>query len=113
MRGWIQWAICLIGNANTALATERRKAILMKIEPKLLNLAISEPGTQPKGLLFGDDFVKDLGKYVSIFTALDKAQINMKRVLSEGFRWGWQTSEPSVRLLLLEFVLGLSGLYHI
>ncbi|CAH2282341.1 Hypothetical predicted protein [Pelobates cultripes] len=58
IRGWIQRSICLIDNAHTALATEQRKAILMKIEPKLLNLAISEPGTQAKGLLFGE-----LGKY--------------------------------------------------
>ncbi|CAH2247137.1 Hypothetical predicted protein [Pelobates cultripes] len=72
IRGWIQRSICLIG-----------KAILMKIEPKLLNLAISEPGTQAKGLLFGDDFVKVLGKYVSTFMALDKAQTNMKHVFSQ------------------------------
>ncbi|CAH2295856.1 Hypothetical predicted protein [Pelobates cultripes] len=83
IRGWIQRGICLIGNANTALATKRRKAILMKIEPKLINLAISEPGTQAKGLLFRDDFVKTLGKYVNTFTALDKAQKSMKRKFSQ------------------------------
>ncbi|CAH2293627.1 Hypothetical predicted protein [Pelobates cultripes] len=83
IRGWIQCSICLIGNANTALATVRRKVILMKSLPKLLNLAMSEPGTQAKGFLFGDDFVKDLGKYVSTFTALDKAQTNMKCLFSQ------------------------------
>ncbi|CAH2326228.1 Hypothetical predicted protein [Pelobates cultripes] len=82
IRGWIQRAICLLGNANVALATERRKAILIKIEPKLVALAITEPGPQAKGLLFGDSFVKELGTYVGTFTALDKAQANMKKVFS-------------------------------
>ncbi|XP_053310368.1 uncharacterized protein LOC128472509 [Spea bombifrons] len=82
IRGWIQRAICLIGNANTALASERRRAILIKIEPKLVNMATSEPGTSAKGMLFGDKFVKDLGSFVQTFTALDKAQANMKRVFS-------------------------------
>ncbi|CAH2276811.1 Hypothetical predicted protein, partial [Pelobates cultripes] len=41
--GWIQLIICLIGNANTEMATERRKAILLKIEPKLINMALNEP----------------------------------------------------------------------
>ncbi|CAH2305823.1 Hypothetical predicted protein [Pelobates cultripes] len=30
--GWVQRLICLLGNANTAMATERRKAILLKID---------------------------------------------------------------------------------
>ncbi|CAH2318978.1 Hypothetical predicted protein [Pelobates cultripes] len=30
IRGWIQSGICLIGNTNTAFATEQRKAILIK-----------------------------------------------------------------------------------
>ncbi|CAH2248554.1 Hypothetical predicted protein [Pelobates cultripes] len=82
IRGWAQRSICLIGNANAALATERRKTILMKIEPKLVNMALTEPGPQAKGLLFGDNFVKELSTYVSTFTALDKAQTSIKRVFS-------------------------------
>ncbi|CAH2302990.1 Hypothetical predicted protein [Pelobates cultripes] len=80
IRGWAQRSICLIGNANAALATERSKTILMKIEPKLVNMALTEPGPQAKVLLFGDNFVKELSTYVSTFTALDKAQTNIKRV---------------------------------
>ncbi|KAM8945686.1 uncharacterized protein RCH25_049004 [Pelodytes ibericus] len=83
LRGWAQMAICLLGNANSALATERRKAILLKIEPKLVNMAISEPGPKAKGLLFGDSFVKELGAFVQTFTALDKAQSNMRRVFNQ------------------------------
>ncbi|KAM8977614.1 uncharacterized protein RCH25_047525 [Pelodytes ibericus] len=80
IKGWIQRVICLIGNANTAIATERRKAILLKIEPKLVNMAVTEPGPPAKGLLFGDNFVKELGSFVHTFTSLDKAQSKMKRV---------------------------------
>ncbi|KAM8960763.1 LOW QUALITY PROTEIN: uncharacterized protein RCH25_036530 [Pelodytes ibericus] len=72
MKGWVQRIVCLIGNANTALATKRRKEILMKIKPKITNMAIAELGPQAKGLLFSRTFVKDLGFYVSTFTALDK-----------------------------------------
>ncbi|CAH2301139.1 Hypothetical predicted protein [Pelobates cultripes] len=62
--GWIQRAICLIGNANMAVSAERRKAILLKIDLKLATMAISEPGPSAEGMLFGDNFVKDLGSYV-------------------------------------------------
>ncbi|KAM4748917.1 uncharacterized protein WCC33_006326 [Rhinophrynus dorsalis] len=82
VRGWIQRAICLLGNVNTALATERSIAILLRIEPKLINLATSEPGPQAKGLLFKDNFVKELGAFIHTFTALGKAQSNMKQVFS-------------------------------
>ncbi|XP_044140078.1 uncharacterized protein LOC122930634 [Bufo gargarizans] len=76
VREWVQRAICIAGNANTSLAIERRKAILFKIEPKLSNLALTEAGKEAQGLLFGESFIKDLGR----FTALDKAQSSMKRV---------------------------------
>ncbi|KAM8930673.1 uncharacterized protein RCH25_006588 [Pelodytes ibericus] len=82
IKGWIQRVICLIGNANTALAVERRKAILLKIEPKLVNMATNEPGPQAKGMLFGDNFVKELGSFVQTFTVIDKAQSSMKRVFT-------------------------------
>ncbi|CAH2294204.1 Hypothetical predicted protein [Pelobates cultripes] len=82
IRGWAQRSICLIGNTNATLVTKRRKTILMKIEPKLVNMALTEPGPQAKGLLLGDNFVKELSTYVSTFTDLDKAQTNIKRVFS-------------------------------
>ncbi|KAM4749018.1 stereocilin [Rhinophrynus dorsalis] len=80
LRGWVQRAICLLGNANSALASERRRAILLKLDPKLADMATSEPGQSAKGLLFGDSFIKELGTFVASFTALDKAQASMKRV---------------------------------
>ncbi|XP_040290231.1 uncharacterized protein LOC121002763 [Bufo bufo] len=83
--GWIQRAICITGNVNTSLAIERRKAILMKVEPKLSNLALSEAGKEAQGLLFGEPFIKELGRYVGAFTALDKAQSSMKRVFNNRF----------------------------
>ncbi|KAM4748674.1 LOW QUALITY PROTEIN: uncharacterized protein WCC33_006046 [Rhinophrynus dorsalis] len=80
LRGWIQRAICMIGNANSAIASERRRALLLRIDPKLAELANSEPGPSAKGLLFGDTFIKDLGKFVASFTALDKAQTSLRKV---------------------------------
>ncbi|XP_040285902.1 uncharacterized protein LOC120999096 [Bufo bufo] len=80
LSGWAQRAICLIGNVNSSLSIERRKALLMKIEPKLTNMALTETGKEAQGLLFGDSFIKDLGKFVGAFTALDKAQSSMRRV---------------------------------
>ncbi|XP_044158212.1 uncharacterized protein LOC122944062 [Bufo gargarizans] len=85
LTGWAQRAVCLTGNANTSLAIERRKALLMKIEPKLANLAISEAGKDAQGLLFGEPFIKELGKYVGAFTALDKAQASMRKVFPNRF----------------------------
>ncbi|CAH2284401.1 Hypothetical predicted protein [Pelobates cultripes] len=114
IRGWIQRSICLIGIANTALSMERRKAILIMIEPKLVNLAISEPRSQAKGLLFGDKFVEELGSYVGTFMVLDKAQANTKQVFSQKVlpesAQGRQISGPSARLFLPEFVPGFSWL---
>ncbi|XP_044157590.1 uncharacterized protein LOC122943702 [Bufo gargarizans] len=80
LREWVQRAICVAGNVNTSLAIERRKAILFKVEPKLSNLALTEAGKEAQGLLFGESFIKDLGRFVGAFTALDKAQSSMKRV---------------------------------
>ncbi|XP_040261447.1 uncharacterized protein LOC120977521 [Bufo bufo] len=85
LRGWVQRAICIAGNVNTSLSIERRKAILFKIEPKLVNLALTEAGGEAQGLLFGESFIKDMGKFVGAFTALDKAQSSMRRVFQGRF----------------------------
>ncbi|CAH2249879.1 Hypothetical predicted protein [Pelobates cultripes] len=80
--GWVQCAICLLGNANTAMSAERRKAILLKIDPKLTTMTVVEPSSSSDGMLFGDTFMKNLGSYVKTFTAIDKAQANMKCVFA-------------------------------
>ncbi|KAM4698712.1 uncharacterized protein WCC33_014250 [Rhinophrynus dorsalis] len=80
LREWVQRAICLLGNANSAIASERRRALLLRIDPKLADMANSEPGPSARGQLFGDTFIKDLGKFVSSFTALDKAQSSLRKV---------------------------------
>ncbi|CAH2284322.1 Hypothetical predicted protein [Pelobates cultripes] len=80
--GWVQRAICLLGNANTAMSAERRKAILLKTDPKLATMTVAEPSSSSDRMLFGDTFVKDLGCYVKTFTAIDKAQANMKRMFA-------------------------------
>ncbi|CAH2276840.1 Hypothetical predicted protein [Pelobates cultripes] len=71
--GWVQRAICLLCNANMAISAKC---------PKLVNMAISEPGPATEGMLFGDSFTKDLGSYLKTFTVIDKAQANIKRVFS-------------------------------
>ncbi|KAJ1195508.1 hypothetical protein NDU88_004794 [Pleurodeles waltl] len=42
--GWAQRSICLLGNSNCAISAERRKSVLMRIDPKLSDLASSEAG---------------------------------------------------------------------
>ncbi|XP_056390485.1 uncharacterized protein LOC130346565 [Hyla sarda] len=83
LKGWAQRAICLFGNANAALSTERKRSILMKIDPQLTNLASTEPPNPTKGLLFGDEFIKEMNKYVGLFSSLSKAQVSMKKVFSQ------------------------------
>lgn len=82
IRGWSQRALIRLVNANASLNAERRRVVLPKINPKLSDMADREPSQNPKGLLFGEDLIKSLGKYVSTFTALDKAQQNMRRVFN-------------------------------
>ncbi|XP_078509449.1 uncharacterized protein LOC144769260 [Lissotriton helveticus] len=81
---WAQRAMCFLGNANVALSTERRRSFLMRLDSQLAEMAPSEPGSLANGMLFGDKFVKKMGKYVATFSALDKAQSNIKRVLHTG-----------------------------
>lgn len=80
LRGWSQRALILLGNANAGLLQERRKAILIKINPKLGDMAPKEGSEDTKGLLFGEGLVKGIGKYVGTFMALEKAQGNMRKV---------------------------------
>ncbi|XP_078526697.1 uncharacterized protein LOC144799322 [Lissotriton helveticus] len=77
---WAQRAMCFLGNANVAVSTERRRSFLMRLDSQLAEMAPSEPGSLANGMLFGDKFVKEMGKYVATFSALDKAQSNIKRL---------------------------------
>ncbi|XP_056402101.1 uncharacterized protein LOC130295417 isoform X2 [Hyla sarda] len=79
LRGWAQRAICMLGSANTTCSIERRRSILMKLEPQLSHLAETEPGPSAEGLLFGEDLIKNINKFVSLFTSLDKAQSSLKK----------------------------------
>ncbi|KAJ1178338.1 hypothetical protein NDU88_003584 [Pleurodeles waltl] len=65
-----QWAHCLLGNANTALSNGRRKSIFLRIDPKFKDLASKEGGPSTQGHLFGDDFIKDMTKYVGVFSSI-------------------------------------------
>ncbi|KAJ1141512.1 hypothetical protein NDU88_007842 [Pleurodeles waltl] len=58
---WAQRAICLLGNANCAISSERRKSLLMRIDSNLLELVTADAGPLAEGRLFSDKFVKDIG----------------------------------------------------
>ncbi|XP_078518881.1 uncharacterized protein LOC144784063 [Lissotriton helveticus] len=79
---WLQRSFCLLGNANAAIIHKRRNGLLIKLDPKLANLASQDPGVKADGLLFGDSLVKDLSRYVSTFASLDKAQFSIKKVFT-------------------------------
>ncbi|XP_056413656.1 uncharacterized protein LOC130356331 [Hyla sarda] len=80
VRGWAQRLMCLLGNANQSLSSERRRTVLMKLDPQLAHLANTEPANPTEGLLFGDQNIKEISKYVGLFSGLDKAQSSIKKV---------------------------------
>ncbi|XP_056424134.1 uncharacterized protein LOC130362968 [Hyla sarda] len=82
LKGWAQRAVCFLGNANVALSTERKRSILMRIDPQLTNLASNEPPKPTEGLLFGEEFIHEMNKYVGLFSSINKAQSNLKKVFS-------------------------------
>ncbi|XP_078528000.1 uncharacterized protein LOC144803687 [Lissotriton helveticus] len=90
---WAQRAVCFLGNANCALSSERRRSILLKLDPKLSELSSSEAGAAAQGLLFGQSFLKELTHFVSTFSSIDKAQATLKRAMrpvfnKAGRNWG-------------------------
>ncbi|KAJ1193692.1 hypothetical protein NDU88_002988 [Pleurodeles waltl] len=83
LSNWAQRAICMLGNANAYISQERRKSLLLKIDPKLSSLSTKEEGLKAEGLLFGDSFIKEMSRYVSTFASIDKAQSSMKKIFSQ------------------------------
>ncbi|KAJ1130920.1 hypothetical protein NDU88_009264, partial [Pleurodeles waltl] len=83
---WAQRALCFLGNANCAISLERRRSVLMKLDPKLADLATSESGPVARGLLSGSPFIKELSKFVATYASLDMAQESIRRVLRPLFR---------------------------
>lgn len=86
LSGWAQRAVVFFGNANCALSTERRRSFLIKVDPKLGDLADSKAGAVAQGGLFGEPFIKELGKFVNTFTSLDRAQTSIRKVFPWVFR---------------------------
>ncbi|KAJ1189133.1 hypothetical protein NDU88_005884 [Pleurodeles waltl] len=95
--GWAQRAVCLLGNGNCTISTERRRSLLIKIDPKLGELATSEAGAVAQGNLFGDPFVKKLGRFVSTFSVWIKHSHPCSRSFLERFLLG--LGEEGVALL--------------
>lgn len=86
LSGWAHRAVVFFGNANCALSTERRRSFLIKVDTKLGDLADSEAGPVAQGGLFGEPFIKELGKFVNTFTSLDTAQTSIRKVFPWVFR---------------------------
>lgn len=100
LTSWAQRAVIFLGNANAAISTERHRSLLIKIDPKLWELATSEAWPVAEGNLFGDPIVRELGKFVNTFNSLDKAQPSIKRIFTPrafgaaGHGRGQSTSRP-------------------
>ncbi|KAJ1109933.1 hypothetical protein NDU88_007290 [Pleurodeles waltl] len=107
LKGWSQRAIFYLGNANAGLIAERRMAILLRLSPKLGELAGKETSEETKGLLFGEGMIKALGKYVQTFTALNKAHSSMRKVFGDGNLYG--RAGRSGQSFGRTFYRGLSG----
>ncbi|XP_069503256.1 uncharacterized protein [Ambystoma mexicanum] len=77
---WAQRAVCLLGNANCAISSERRRVLLLKIDPKLSDLASYEAGEAAQGMLFGKTFGNEMGRFVGMYASLEKAQASIKKI---------------------------------
>ncbi|XP_044132350.1 uncharacterized protein LOC122924885 [Bufo gargarizans] len=88
IREWAQRCFCFVGNANVALSSERRKAALLRLDGKLVELGTKELGPLAQGKLFGETFLKELNRHVNVFTSLNKAQTSMKRVFQANSQRG-------------------------
>ncbi|XP_064422497.1 uncharacterized protein LOC135360039 [Latimeria chalumnae] len=79
---WAQRAVWMLGNANAALSTERRRNFLIKISPHSTDLASKDFGPEARGLLFGDPFLKELSRSVKTFSSLDHAASSLRKSLA-------------------------------
>lgn len=84
LSAWAQRAVVFLGNANCAISTERHRSLLIKVDPKLGDLADSEAGAVAQGGLFGEPFLRELGRFVNTFSCLDRAQSTIKRCFTFG-----------------------------
>ncbi|XP_056429491.1 uncharacterized protein LOC130368972 [Hyla sarda] len=97
LRNWALRATCLLGNANSAMSAERRRSIVMRRDPQLTHLATEELGPSAEGLLFGDSLIKNINKFVGLFSSLDKAQSSLKKSTKVFGRAGRGKGQPSGR----------------
>ena len=68
-----QSALCLLGNANNYMAQERRKRVLMNVNPALKSMAEEENTFQQAGpMLFGEEFAKKATDRVEAVKAIKK-----------------------------------------
>ena len=53
------------------------------MDPKLAELATLGEGPSADGQLFGDNFIKEISRYVATLSSIDKAQLSLKKVFSQ------------------------------
>lgn len=58
LSGWVQTSIYIARNVNTPFSIESHRAILFKVDPKLVNMALTEISKEANSLLFGKSFFK-------------------------------------------------------
>ncbi|XP_053310209.1 uncharacterized protein LOC128472338 [Spea bombifrons] len=80
IKDWVQRGLCLLGNANAAISAERRKAALLRIDPRLADMADKELGPKADGKLFGDPFISELRKHAGNYTTINKVETSLKKV---------------------------------
>ena len=68
-----QSALCLLGNANNHMTQERRKRVLMNVNPALKSMAEEENAfQQAEPMLFGEEFAKKATDRVEAVKAIKK-----------------------------------------
>ena len=73
----VQSALVLMGNANQHMAQERRKRVLMNVNPALKTMAEEEKGFQNAApMLFGEAFAKQATERVEAVKAIKKLSYN-------------------------------------
>ncbi|XP_053315604.1 uncharacterized protein LOC128483427 [Spea bombifrons] len=98
VREWALRTVCLLGNANVAVATERRKAVLLRMDPRLAELGSKDLGAAANGMLFGDAFVKELNRHVSLLSSWNKAKLSMRKVFQPAPRFSSRAGRPRGRV---------------
>lgn len=71
---WRQQYVCLLGNVNSSLLAERRRAVLLRMDRQLAGMADKELCPSAEGFLFGERFASELRKHTASSATLNKVE---------------------------------------